>query len=250
MRKLISLLLLLISLPVVAKDWPARLEWSRRVSLSLPVSGIVTQVKANVGDHVQAGQILLQLDEEGFKARVDSAQAKLTQAKHTLTEARREWKRAKALYERTVLSDTDLQNAKLALIRAKSQFDISQASLRKEKLDLKYSVLRAPFEGIVVQREVEVGQTIVSRLQANPLMVLVEWGRILASLSVTEESLKDFKEGAKATVIINNKRFSGTVKSVGMEPIDGKEIYKVDIQFDTQGQVLRAGQKGLVKFNE
>lgn len=251
-NKTLVLVFMLLSFPVSAKDWPAHLDWSRRVSLSVPVSGIVTQVNAKLGDRVKAGEILLQLEQEGFKARVDSAQADLVQARHNLKEANREWQRAKELYERTVLSDVSLQKAKTVLVKARSRYNVRQATLKKEKLNLKYSTLQAPFEGMVVRREVELGQTIVSRLQANPLMILVEWGSMLAKFTVAEESLNDFKEGAKATVIINNRRFNGSVVSIGLEPVRKNETsrYEVQVRFSTQGQLLRAGQKGLVKIDE
>jgi len=98
-----------------AADVPATLQWSQRVELSPPVSGVVQAVNVEVGDLVKKGQVLLTLDSTAYQARVAENQSEITRLNAEVEEAKRDLDRVQELYQRTVVSTTELDQAKLRL---------------------------------------------------------------------------------------------------------------------------------------
>ncbi len=230
----------------LAIEVDARLDWSKRVELAFPVNGVVAGVHAGHGDRVNKGEILVFLDPREFNTAVNRAQAAVKSQQELKLEATREVERAEELYERTVLSDHELQTTRIALETATARLEAARAELSQAQLAKERSELRAPFAAIVVSQNVEVGETIVSSMQARTLVVLAEQGRMLARASVSAGQLELLKIGDAATVVVGKRRISGSVLQIGLEPIgseSGKPLYEVVCQFATDGVTLRKGQQ-------
>ncbi len=242
------------SLLLWAADYPAVLGWEKRVELSTPVSGIVVEVSARVGERVKKGQSLLKLDERPFRIELDRARSEVRRLSVALDEARREKERAEELYARTVLSDHELQLARIGWTTADTRLESARADLDRARLNLEYSVIRAPYDGIVLNRHVEVGQTIVNRLQSTPLLVLAETGRMRAHLLLSQEQLLTLASGEKAMVKVKGRTYPGSVLSIGLTPESGKSgapLYGVDISFHAGStDTFREGQPATVSFPE
>ena len=138
-----------------AESLPATLQWSQRVELSPRVSGIVREVGVNAGDRVRKGRSLLTLDTAPYQAQVAESRAAVAHFTEEMAEAQRDLIRTQELYDRTVISTSELDQAKLRQARAKAQLDGAQARLARERQDLADSALRAPFDAIVVARLAE-----------------------------------------------------------------------------------------------
>ena len=104
-----------------AADIQATLQWSQRVELSTPVSGVVQSVYVAVGDLVKRGQLLLALDSTAYRARVAENQSEITRLNAEKAEAKRNLDRVQELYQRTVVSTADLDQAKLQLVKSQSE---------------------------------------------------------------------------------------------------------------------------------
>jgi len=235
---------LLLPLTAQALEAKATLDWSRRVELSLPVSGTVTQVLVEAGDRVSKGQVLLRLDPRGFKATVAERKAQLQSMREARKEAKRELDRSHELYNRTVLSDHQLTLAKIDYAKADASYRQAQAALTQAELDLEYSAVRAPFDGIVLSRRVDVGQAVVSQIQSQPLVVVAEAGRMLARARVPQAELGTLSVGQGVTVRLGDRTYQGTVRHIGLEPVSGPKqglYYPVDVEFATGTKTLRAG---------
>ncbi|HDO21462.1 MAG TPA: efflux RND transporter periplasmic adaptor subunit [Nitrospirae bacterium] len=257
MNKLIHLVLTCVMLLAVtsalqAAEVKGTLEWSRRVELGTPVSGIVSGVLADTGDHVNKGQPLVRLDGRLFRARVSKASAEVKGADTALEEAGRVLKRAEELHNLTVLSDHELQLARVGFATADAKYQAAKADLTRAELDMEYSVVRAPYDGVILKRQVEAGQTIVTRLQAEPLFVLAEAGRMLARTMLTGKQISTLAIGKEVPVVVAGRTYKGVIKRLGMEPVSagaGKVLYAVDVQFSFDPEAgLRAGQEAEVIF--
>lgn len=248
---MLSLILLFI-LPSAlwAKDIDAALQWSRKVELSAPVSGVVSEVAANTGDQVRKGQALLRLDERYFKAKAEKARAELKRLEVKLHESEQEFKRAKEMHERELLADNELELARIGFLTSGSEYNAAQASLTKAELDLEYSVVRAPFDGIILNRTAEVGQTIISTMQPVPLFTLAEAGYMIARIKIPDKELSVLSMGQKVSVKVSGKKYEGSISRIGMEPVgSGNEgaLYEIDIRFSIgTSAVVRPGQKAVV----
>jgi len=248
MNKLLTFGLLIQLFPglVMAGDVDGQVSWSQRIELTTGVSGTIEKVKVTVGDRVTASESLLILDQELFKAALSRAQAKHKDASYKLKEAEREWDRARELYERTVLSDRDLQLAENALVAAQADMATAAAALTHAKHDFHDSVIRAPMNAVVIERQAEPGQTVVNRLQVTPLITVAATDSYLAQAAVSAEVASTLKKGVSVPVTVSGKRYPGTVYSVGFEPVGQDKAYPVSIQFSTATTTLRAGQSATI----
>jgi len=243
------LLCLFLPFSSYAEEFAGILQWSARVAISTPVSGVIEQVYANVGDIIPKGEKLLQLDDAVFKVDVSSAKSALTNRTEEYKEVKRELDRMQELYDRTMLSEHDLQVAKNNLVKAKASKEKAAANYTKALHDLKYSTVRAPFDAIVLERKAQPGQVISTRFQPETLFVIAAANRMLARIQVPEPWLGRLKKGKEAEVVLNSEKFPGKVLAIGMEPVSansGKTSYPVDIEFHTQNKLLRAGQQARV----
>lgn len=243
---------LVFALPAAGSEVEATLRWAQRVELSTPVSGQIERVLVDVGSMVGKGDALLELDARPFQAALDKAQADVAQARDALAEAEREVERAQELYDRTVLSVHELQLVQIAHTRARSELQRAQATLAQAQLDLEYSVIRAPFDAIVVQRRADPGQTVVTRLQSTPLLAVAERGRILARATVPSDQLRALRKGQALIVRVAGERYPGRVARLGMEPVSGEGAgarYPVDVEFAVRAEEgLRAGQPATLEL--
>lgn len=234
-----------------ALDIPASLHWSKRVELGTPVSGIIKTVVANIGDKVNKGDVLIKLDDRKYVAALNKAKARVKDLNEKHKEAKRELDRALELYDRTVLSDHDLQTAKNAKVAADSEYATANAELVTAKLNLEYASIRAPFKALVLQRKAELGQVVVSQLKPETLITIAAAGEMIARGYIEQGDLNGQLRGHSATVIVAGKHYAGKVKHVGLEPVklDKRGIYyEIDIVFNIGERILRAGQQVTIKL--
>jgi len=241
---LILLLGLIISQNVFALEFDGVLDWNRRVSLSTPVSGVVSGVFVQLGDKVDSGAKLVELDSTVFFANVKKTKAAVTAQDRLYLEAGRELERNQELYERTVLSDRDLELAKIAYDRAGLELASAKADLAVAEQQLKYSVIRAPFTAYIIAKNVEPGQTIVTTQNAPMMLEIVDANTMIAKVKASFSRTKRLTKGMQATLVFDNKSIKGAIQSVGIEPVNkGQDQYRVSIAFNTHGKRFRAGQK-------
>lgn len=235
--------------PAAAVDVPGVLSWSQRVELSTPVSGVVQTVRASVGDRVKKGQVLLTLDATAYLANVQEAQAATARVKEDEIEARRNLDRIQELYNRTVISTSELEQAKTRHLRAKAGLSEAQARLARAQKSLGDATLRAPFDALVLARQVEPGQTVASQFQPQILFVLARANEMIARTKVSLTQVEKMKVGDTVTVQVNQKSYSGRVKTLGLEPGGEKNEagYLLDVLI-TVKDVLRAGIPSTLKL--
>lgn len=232
-----------------AADTPATLQWSQRVELSMPVSGVVQAVHANAGERVKKGQALLTLDAAAYQAGVAESQAVLARHKEEEQDAKRNMDRVQELYNRTVISTSELEQAQTRLARARAGVSESQALLASRQKTLGDATLRAPFDALVIARSVEPGQTVASQFQPQTLFVLARANEMIARAKVSLAQVEKLKMGDALTVQVNQQSYSGKIKTLGLEPAGEKNDagYVLDVLFAVK-ETLRAGTPAVVKL--
>jgi RND family efflux transporter MFP subunit len=242
----------LFTVAAQAAEVPAVLQWSQRVELSPPVSGVVQAVNVAVGERVRQGQVLLRLDERIYAGRVDEAAAMVARNKEDAAEAQRDLKRVQELYDRTVISISELDQAKLRQARAAAQLKESQARQRQAQKNREDTLLRAPFDAVVVARQVEPGQAVAATLQPQSLLVVARAGEMLARAQVLETQLAGLKVGQEVEVNVGKQRFHGKVRTLGLEPTtrdkSGLPLYPLDVIFVPAETQLRAGAAAILNL--
>lgn len=244
-------LAILIAAPAAAADLAATLQWSQRVELASPASGVVQAVQVNVGDRVKKGQALVTLDAAAYSAGVAGALAEVAHAEEEARDAKRNLDRVQELYNRTVIALTELEQAQIRNVRAKAQLDGAKARLAENQKQLRDASVRAPFDGIVLARQAEPGQTVASQLQPQTLIVLARAGEMVARSRAALAHVEKMKIGQGVSVEVGQKSYSGKIKTLGLEPLmekgSDKSEYLVEVVFPVQ-ETMRAGTPATIKL--
>jgi RND family efflux transporter MFP subunit len=236
-----------MAVPAEAAEVDAQVQWSRRTELSMPVSGVVASVPVNAGERVTKGQLLLALEDTPFRGAVQEAEAQLARRNIARDEAARDAKQAQELYERTVLSTVELENAKMKLARAEAGSKEAAALLDRARYRLRVSALRAPFDAVVLSRHVEPGQSVAAEFAPPVLLVIAATGEYLAQGRVSAERIAGLTVGQALSVIVDGKTYPARLKALAHEPAGGKEPYLLEALFSTP-QPLRAGQAARIQL--
>ena len=246
-------LLIVMSIGFISASWaadvPSTLQWSQRVELSMPVSGVVRAVHVNVGERVKKGQVLLTLDAAAYQAGVAESQAELARHKEEELDAKRNLDRVQELYNRTVISTSELEQAQTRLVRAKAGTSAAQARLAHTQKTLGDATLRAPFDALVLARQAEPGQAVASQLQPQTLFVLARANEMIARAKVSLAQVEKLKVGDALSVQVNQQSYSGKIKTLGLEPVGEKNDtgYLLDVLFAVK-DTMRAGTPAVVKL--
>lgn len=241
MKPSLILALALAPLAAAAAEYEAVVQHGRTTELGLAVSGIVETVRVAPGARVRKGDVLLALEQTPFEAQVQRAEAALKRAAADRTEANRDHEQARELYDRTVLSMVELENAKLKAERAEAEHAAAAARLKQARYELARSRLTAPFDGRVLAVRVQPGEAVVSRLEARPLVSLAADGEYVARARLAPAAGGALEPGQHASVVIDGRRYAGTVRSVAREGENADARYDIAVGFAAPGEV-RIGQ--------
>ncbi|MEW6678179.1 MAG: efflux RND transporter periplasmic adaptor subunit [Pseudomonadota bacterium] len=211
---------------VHAAEHAAVLDWSGRVTLAMPVTGVVEQVPALAGQVLEKGALMAALDPIPFKAGVADAKAEVDRLAQDLADAQRDLDRVKELYARTVSSTTELDAAQLRFDRSQAALTGAEARLQRARHQLGQSELRAPFNALVLNRMAEPGLVAATPCQPNPLFTVVRADEILAQASLKSSEAAGLVPGGKAEVQVAGQRVHGRITGV-VHQMDGK--YRLEV---------------------
>ena len=238
-------LVALMSNPANAAEYEGRLQWHKRVDLGFQVSGVLSEVPVQVGQEVKKGTLLAKLDQRRFAARAKYAEANVKAQQLNRDEANRELDRANALYERTQLSDHDKQMAQLQSAKAAAALLAAEAAKTNADINLEYSALKAPFDAKVIRVHRAPGQSIVSALSSEPVVVVVDAQRMAVRLLLTTSQLANLKPGGNAKVEVRDEWRAAVIEQIGLLPEGKKDkdpLYELLVTFPVkQDEVLRSG---------
>ncbi len=243
---------LLQSGALAAQDLSGTSEWGDEITLSTTVSGLVSQVHVAAGDIVKRGTLLLELDPRNYKARLAAAESRREEKRLLHEEAQRELERSLELYDRTMLSEHELQLARIEAAKTDAALRSAEAELTKARLQRDYSRIKAPFDGRVVAIHVQPGEAVVNRLQAVPLLTLVDYRRMLAHTQVDEKTMARLRVGDKVQIGVRGVWLDGEIATIGYDPVSRTAEaanYRLDAAFTPGEQMgLRSGEKLVIRL--
>jgi len=238
------------------------------VQVGSQVSGMITSLHADFNSVVKAGDVVARIDPAPFKARRDqaaanleSAKANLAKAKTDLAQRKRELERAKMLVGQNFVSQNDVDVAQTAYEGAAAQIELTralmkqaEAALSAAELDLKYTVIRSPVNGIVIARNVEVGQTVAASFATPNLFVIaLDLTQMQVDTNVSESDIGGIREGNEAVFTVDaypGERFRGRVRQVRNAPIMVQNVvtYNVVVAVDNRDLRLKPGMTANVSI--
>lgn len=238
------------------------------VQVGTQVSGMIKSLHADFNSVVKAGDIVAVIDSEPLRARRDQAASNLDMSKANTARARtdlaqrnRELDRVKSLIAQQFVSQNDVDVAVTNFQAAEAQMNVSaaqvkqaEAALNAVELELKYTVIRSPVNGIVVARNVEVGQTIAASFATpNLFLIALDLTKMQVDTNVSESDIGGITEGKEATFTVDaypGYQFSGTIRQVRLSPINVQNVvtYNVVVNVDNQDLRLKPGMTANVSI--
>ena len=224
------------------------------VSVGTQVSGTVKKLYADFNDRVKQGQVLMELDDALFQAQVKQSQANVSNAEASLALASADLTRVRDLYAQEYSSKQELDQAEQALKAAQAQRELAKAQLQKDRTNLSYSVIRSPVSGVVVDRQIDVGQTVAASFQTPTLFKIAQdLRKMQIDSSFAEADVGNIREAQAVRFTVDafpDKSFDGLVKQVRLNPTTQQNVvtYDVVVSVNNPEQLLLPGMTAYVNI--
>jgi HlyD family secretion protein len=224
------------------------------VQVGSQVSGTIARLYADFNSDVRQGQLLAQLDPTFLQATVNEQRANVERASAQVHEAERNFQRTGDLFAKSLVSQADMDAATTALESARATMRQAQASLDRAEVNLRYATIRAPISGVVVSRNVDVGQTVAASLSAPTLFTIAnDLRKMQVEASVDEADIGNVKNGQRVTFRVDafaEEEFEGVVSQIRLAPVTTQNVvtYTVIIDVDNPKQKLMPGMTATVSI--
>jgi len=225
------------------------------VNVGTQVSGRVKKIYADYNDQVKKGQILLELEDELFKAQIGQSLGNVKNNEASLELAKANEVRMRSLFEKEYVSKQELDQSVQALKSAEAQLSTTKAQLKRDQTNYGYSIIKSPVAGVVVDRVVDVGQTVAASLQTPTLFKIAQdLSNMQIDTSFAEADIGRIKLDQVAKFNVDafpNKNFEGIVKQIRLNPTNTANVvtYDVVISVDNPEKLLLPGMTAYVNIN-
>jgi HlyD family secretion protein len=244
------------------------LEAVTTVQVGSQVSGSIQSLSADFNSRVRKGQVVARLDPSIFDARLGQARANLVAARANtdragaeVEDARQKLQRAQELAAQNLLPQSDLDSAKAAYDSATAQVKAAQAAVTQAQanvsqaeLDLAHTVITAPIDGVVIARNIDVGQTVAASFQAPTLFVIAnDLSQMQVNASVDEADIGHVRTGQDVTFRVDaypERTFAGRVQQVRLQPTTVQNVvtYNAIVTVQNPKQLLMPGMTATVSI--
>jgi HlyD family secretion protein len=211
-----------------------------QVPVGTQVSGVVTSLTADFSSLVKKGQIIGQIDPTPWLTSLKAAQAALQSATDSKANAQIVYQRNLALWKAKLLADNDLDGFRLALQVATANLETARAGLATAKTNLGYCTLKAPVDGVVVARLVDVGQTVAASFATpNVFTIAQDLSKMKVYAAIDEADIGQVRVGQRAFFTVESypdKQFKGVVSEVQLNPVITNNVvtYNVVMEVDNE----------------
>jgi HlyD family secretion protein len=238
------------------------------VQVGTQVSGTIASIGTDFNQLVKRGQVLATLDPAIFQTQIDQAKATVIRLESEVERAQVQYedaalklKRAEQLAAEQLLAQQEVDTARstarvaqTALTGAKAQLNQAQAALTQANVNLSHTVIKAPADGIVLSRAVEVGQTVSASMQAPTLFIIArDLTRLELQARVDESDIGGVKPGAPVTFTVDaypRREFTGKVRLVQLQPqtVQNVVTYTTVIDVPNDDELLKPGMTSTVSI--
>lgn len=217
------------------------------VSVGCQVSGTIQNIYTDFNDVVRKGQLIAAMDKSLFLAAVNQYRANLDVARATLVYEKSNYDRQSLLYDSGAISKAEDETANDTYLTAKSTVESVQAQLDAANKNLDYASIYSPVDGVVMTRNISVGQTVAASFNTPTLFIIAkDISRMQVQAAVDEADIGEVKNGLRVIFTVDaypNISFTGTVNQVRLEPVVSANVvtYTTIITAPNQDLKLKPG---------
>jgi HlyD family secretion protein len=224
------------------------------VDVGTQVSGKIDKILADFNSKVKRGQLLAILDTTNLALQVNNAQTVLQKAQASFDVSKATYERDKTLFEKNFISELDYITSKSNYETSVANLSSAKSSLAQAKTNLGYAYIYSPINGIIINRNVEEGQTVASSLSAPTLFTIAEdLSKMQILTNVDEGDIGQVKVGQDAQFTVQaypDKKFSGKVFQIrlGSSVVSNVVNYIVVVSAENDNNMLLPGMTATVDF--
>lgn len=224
------------------------------VNVGTQVSGTVRKLYVDFNDKVEKGQPLLELDQSLLAAQARQSEANIANIAAALDLARANEVRMQALFEKEYVSRQEYDQAVQARRSSEAQLAQAKAAAEKDRVNLNYTVITSPVSGVVVDRVVDLGQTVAASFQTPVLIKIAQdLSKMAIDTSFAEADIGNIREGQKVRFTVDafpNRSFQGVVQQLRLNPTNQQNVvtYNVRVAVDNPDQQLLPGMTAYVNI--
>ena len=230
------------------------IEAVNTVEIGTQVSGIIKNIYVDFNTMVSKGQLLAVLDTATLVSKVREDEASLFRAEAQYNQSLSEYNRNKPLFEKGFLSEKEFVPIKTDLEVNRASLQTAQVNLDRSNINLQYAWIRSPINGIIINRNIEMGQTVAASFQTPTLFIVAEdLSRMRILADVDESDIGQIKEGMGVRFTVQtymDEVFYGTVKQIRLQPktIQNVVNYTVVVDAPNEKGLLMPGMTATVDF--
>ncbi|MBX3674612.1 MAG: efflux RND transporter periplasmic adaptor subunit [Burkholderiales bacterium] len=223
------------------------------VNVGTQVSGSIVRLHADFNSEVKEGQLLAELDPALFNAALAQSEANLNAAQAGLRLAQTKEARTRSLVGKGFISQAELDTAVKELEAAQAQVELVRAQVARDRTNLRYTIIRSPISGVVVARNVELGQTVAASFNTPTLFQIArDLSRMQIETSIAEADIGGIREGLPARFRVDafpGQFFRGEVRQVRLNPTIQSNVvsYTVIVSADNPEGRLKPGMTAFVQ---
>lgn len=193
-----------------------------QVEVGTQVSGEIDKIFVDYNSVVKKGQLLAELDKSNLLENLRQAEASVRSAESELEYSKTSFERTKQLYEANAATQIAYDEARNSLVKAETSLQNAQSNLDKSKVNLGYAEIYSPIDGVVLSREVEVGQTVAASYSTPTLFTIAnDLTQMKVEADVDEADIGQVVEGQKVTFSVDayiDDIFYGEVQQIRLQP--------------------------------
>lgn len=223
------------------------LQADTTVKVGTQVSGTIDKLFVDYNAHVKKGQLLAVLDTTALHQALQQAGVQVRTAQANLLQAKLTFDRVKNLYARQLAARSDYDTDSVAYVVAKNNLQSDLTQYNRAKINLGYATIRSPIDGVVLSRDVDVGQTVAASFNTPQLFsIATDLKSMQISASVDEADIGQVKVGQSVTFTVDafpDQTFQGKVAQVRLQPVTTNNVvtYTVIIQVKNDKMELMPG---------
>lgn len=194
----------------------------RVVNVGTQVSGTVEKLYVDFNDRVVKGQVLLRLDPSVYAARVAASEAQLAQVRANAALAAANARRSEQLFKQDYIARQDYETSLASQRATAAQVSAAQAQVRQDRSNLGYSIIRSPVSGVIISRQIDIGQTVAASFNTPTLFQIAQdLTQMQIEATVAEADIAKVRPGQRVDFTVDAygaRRFAGTVNQLRLNP--------------------------------
>lgn len=215
-------------------------EAVNRSTVSAQTSGRVKEILVDVNDYVEQGATIIRLEDIEQRARLKQAEAQLSEARAHYQEAQAEYERVKNIYAKKLVSKSEMDTVTAALRAAEARLEVARSGVVQAKEELDYTVIKAPYAGIVLERHVELGEAVQP---GQPLMTGFSLEQLRVVANVPQRLIDQVRQHSQARVILPDEQQNVAAERLTFFPYADPEsnVFKVRVYLPKNTRKLYPG---------